>query len=82
MSHVAIIRSRHSHGIGTVADDVAQAIDLRHPLLANVLEDHLQGFDVRVNITDEGPLHNLLPFRPDASTNRWRMMPGKRQLLT
>ena len=56
--------------IGTVADDVAQAVDLRHALLANVLQDHLQGFDVRVNITDEGPLHDLLPFRPSASTSR------------
>ena len=48
-------------GIGTVADDVAQAKDLGHPLGLDVVEDDLQGFEVPVNIADQGAAHRGEP---------------------
>ena len=40
-------------GVGTVPNNVAQAIDLRNPLPANVCQDRLESFQVGVDITDD-----------------------------
>ena len=42
--------------IGTVADHVSQAKDLIHLLIADVREDTLEGFQVAVDIANNGAL--------------------------
>ena len=44
-------------GIGAVANDVAQAIDLFDRLGIDVFEHGLEGFEVAVDIADEGSTH-------------------------
>jgi hypothetical protein len=44
-------------GIRPVADDVAEAEDGIDPLAVDILEDHLEGLEVSVNVADDGPLH-------------------------
>ena len=44
-------------GVGTVADDVAQAEDLVDLLSLDVREDHFQSFEIPVNIANEGAAH-------------------------
>ena len=45
-------------GIGVVADDVAEAGIVRALLLLDVLQDHLEGLQVGVNVGDNGKLHD------------------------
>ncbi len=47
--------------IRPVADDVAEAVDLRDPLLPNVGQHRLESLQVAVDIADEGSLHAWLP---------------------
>ncbi len=48
-------------GIRTIADDVAQAENLGNPLRLDVLEHHLQGFQVPMDITDQSTTHRGEP---------------------
>src|SRR5262249_15980240 len=43
--------------VGTVNDDVAQAVDLGHPLRLDVVENNLQGLKVPMDIADQGAAH-------------------------
>src|SRR5262249_47186015 len=45
------------HGVGSVADNVSQAVDFRDPLLLDVGQHGLEGFQVAVNVADQSPLH-------------------------
>jgi hypothetical protein len=44
-------------GAGAVADDVAQAPELVHPGVLDVVEDGLQGRQVRVDVAEDGCSH-------------------------
>ena len=46
-------------GVGAVADDIAEAIDFADVVLLDVFEDSLEGFQVAMNIADDG-LHARL----------------------
>ncbi len=47
--------------VRAVADDVAQAIDLGDPLGLDVGQDDFEGFEVPVNIADQGAAHRGEP---------------------
>ena len=44
-------------GVGTVADDVAQAVDFVDPLIGDMRHHGLQGFEVAVDVADDRALH-------------------------
>ena len=44
-------------GVGVVADNVAEAHDVIRVLGADVLKDHLKGFQVSVDVGDDGVFH-------------------------
>ncbi len=50
-------------GVGAIADDIAQAIDLGDPLLIDVGQNRLESLEVAVDIADDGSLHAGLVFR-------------------
>ena len=56
-------------GIGSVPDDVAEADDPIDHLLADVGEDNLEGFEIRVDVTDDGGSHDdpMVPARMKGS---------------
>ena len=47
-------------GIGIVADDIAQAGDMRAFLFLNILQNHLERLQIGVDIGDNGVLHFLV----------------------
>ena len=49
-------------GIGVVADDVAEADDVRRILGANILQHYLKRFPVAVNVCDDGVFHFLASY--------------------
>jgi hypothetical protein len=49
------------HRAGAVAQDVAQADDAVHLLRVDVVHHHPQGFEVRVDIADDGGSHREAP---------------------
>ena len=55
--------------IGTVTDDVAEAVDLGDVELRDVCEDGLESFQVTVNVADDG-LHAWPPGPPARSGTR------------
>jgi hypothetical protein len=48
--------------IGTVADQVAEAVDLGDSLAADIGKHGLKGLDVAVEIADEGSFHACMTF--------------------
>src|SRR5262249_30000536 len=54
--------------IRAITDDVAQTVGLSDPLGLDVLQHHLQGFEVPVNIADQSTAHREGP--PTGSKHR------------
>lgn len=48
-------------GVGAITDDVPQAVDLANSLVANVLLHGLEGFEIGVDVANQGPFHES-PF--------------------
>jgi hypothetical protein len=44
-----------------VADNVAQAVDLRNPLLLDIGQDGLEAFEVAMNVADDRAFHTPRP---------------------
>lgn len=51
--------------IRSVADDIPETDDSVDPLLADVGKDNLKGFEIRVDVTDDGGSHGrqMVPAR-------------------
>ena len=47
----------HFARVGTIADQIAEAVDLGNALVPNVGQHRLEALDVAVNIADEGSFH-------------------------
>ena len=60
-------------GVGPIADDIAQAIDLGNPLRTNVCEDSLKSFQVGVDITDDRAQRRFLKASSNADEFRIRI---------
>ena len=56
--------------IGAIADDVPQAVDLLDPLTTDVGQHRLEGFEVAMDVADQGTLHESRPYVAQASRKR------------